>query len=141
MEIVVGICLLIQSVWDIRTKALPLRTSILIALCGLGYSAYMRRDGWEIIVALIPGVLCLVIGYITRQAIGYGDGILLCALGMWYSCEVVVATFMIALIVAAMTGLVLLVLFQKSGKYEVPFVPFIFLSWCIRFGLDLIGGF
>ena len=119
MEIVVGIALFVQSVWDIRTKELPLRISIFLGICGLGYSIYMRRDLWEIIFALIPGVLCLVMGYITKQAIGYGDGILLCALGMWYSSEVLIVMFMMALICAAVVGLALLVIFQKSGKYEL----------------------
>lgn len=139
MEIFAGICLLIQSMWDIRTKELPLWISAVLGCCGFVYSLCTQRMGWEMVYALLPGLFCLFLGFVTRQAVGYGDGILLCALGVFYTCEELMQICTIAIVAAGFAGLILLVVFQKSGKYEIPFVPFLFLGWCICFGMDFIG--
>ena len=84
-------------------------------------------------MAFIPGAVCLVMGYCTRQAIGYGDAILLCSLGMLYSLQEILFICMTAVTLAGIVGLVLLVVFRKSGKYEIPFVPFLLAGWMVLF--------
>ena len=140
MEIIVGVCLLMQAVWDFRTKELPLWITIVLGSCGLIYSLYIKREGWDMIFALLPGLFCLVIGYITRQSVGYGDGILIGVLGLFYTWKEIFEICSIAIMVAGFVGLILLVIFKKNGKYEIPFIPFLFLGWCLFYGMRFIGG-
>lgn len=140
MDIVTGIYLLIQSVWDIRTKKIPLWISLCFGSCSLLYSICCNRECLEFILALIPGGICFLLGYWTREAIGYGDAILLCALGMLYSLEELLSICVIAVMLAGVAGLVLLVVFRKNGKYEIPFVPFLWIGWLILFVTGVTGG-
>ena len=123
MKIMAGVCLLIQSIWDIRTKRIPLWISLCFGGCSFFYSICCKRTWMEFLMAFIPGAVCLVMGYCTRQAIGYGDAILLCSLGMLYSLQEILFICMTAVTLAGIVGLVLLVVFRKSGKYEIPFAP------------------
>lgn len=129
MELIAGICLLIQGIRDIRTKEIPLWVSLCLGGGGFLYSIYSHRDWLDFCLGLLPGIGCLLLGYCTRQAVGYGDGILLCALGMLYSVEELLYICMVAACFAGITGLVLLVCFKKKGTYEIPFVPFLFVGW------------
>ena len=137
VEVIAGLCLLLQAIWDIRTKELPLWISLVLGSCGFLYSVCNKRSGLEILIALLPGLFCLLLGYVTRQAIGYGDGILICSLGLIYTWQDVVQICSIAIVFAGLMGIVLLVVFRKNGKYEIPFVPFLFLGWCVLLGMRL----
>lgn len=140
MDIMAGVCLLIQGVWDIRTKEIPLWVSLGLGGCSFLYSVCNQREWLCICFSLIPGMICLMLGYCTRQAVGYGDGILLCALGMLYPMEELLTICLVAIVFAGFVGLVLLVVFRKNGNYEIPFVPFLFLGWLFLYVGSLAGG-
>lgn len=131
-EIIVGIMLCIQSYWDIRYKEIPSMVSVIGGLFGFCMWYEMDKTGIEILLALFPGVICLLVAWISKEAVGYGDGILLCVLGIYYTLEELAIIGMIAVGTAGMYGFVLLILFHKNGRYEIPFVPFILLGWAIR---------
>ncbi len=132
MDIMAGVCLLIQGIWDVRTKEIPLWVSLCLGGCSFLYSLCSDRELISIGLAMIPGLVCLIVGYCTRQAVGYGDGILLCAMGMLYSVEELLGICMIAATFGAIAGLILLVFFKKKGSYEMPFVPFLFIGWLLQ---------
>lgn len=140
MDIMAGICLLIQGIWDIRTKEIPSWISIGLGSCSLFYSLCSHREWESFGLALIPGVICLLVGFCTRQAVGYGDGILLCSLAMLYSLEELMGFLVIAFLCAGIVGLILLVVFHKSGKYELPFVPYLFIGWMMWHGMVIVKG-
>lgn len=138
MELMAGVCLGIQSIWDIKTKEIPLWISFGFGSFSFFYSICCRREWSCFGLALLPGVLCLFLGFCTRQAIGYGDGILLCSLAMLYSLKVLIEMIIIAIFFAGIMGVILLIFFHKSGKYEIPFIPFLFLGWFLSCGIPMI---
>jgi len=140
MDIFTGVYLLIEGLRDFRTKEISLWGSLGVGLVGLLYSISVGRAWTSIILAEIPGIICLLISFCTRQSVGYGDGILLCSLGMLYTFEDLLIICTIAIGFAGLMGLVLLVVFRKSGKYEIPFVPFLFIGWFLFYGTRLVNG-
>jgi leader peptidase (prepilin peptidase)/N-methyltransferase len=66
----------------------------------------------------LPGTILLAIGFATNEGIGYGDGWLMLALGMWLSREKLV--YMLG---AGIPG-AMIYAFCK-GEKEVPLVPFL----------------
>ena len=79
------IVLVMASVHDIRKKEIPFW---MLAACGsiaVLTSAVGIMDGvaaWnESVYALIPGVLLLLTAYVSRQGLGYGDGLRLAGNG------------------------------------------------------------
>ena len=138
MEVMAGICLCIQSIWDIKTKEIPLWISLGFGSCSFLYSISCQREWNSFVWSILPGVLCLCLSVCTREAIGFGDGILLCAFAMLYSIEELMKMIIIAIIFAGIFGLLLMVCFHKSGKYEIPFVPFLFLGWIVSYGVPIV---
>lgn len=139
-EGVIGLMLCIQSYWDIRYKEIP---SIVSAVGGiLGVCIWYQTDKSIVgmILSLIPGILCLLCGRISKEAIGYGDGIVICVLGMYYTLEELLVIGAVSISAAGIYGLVLLVLFHKDVRYEIPFVPFLLFGWFIRI-MIIYGGF
>ena len=139
MYIMAGICLLIQGIWDVRTKEIPMWISLCLGGCSFLYSVYIQREWTSILLSLVPGAVCLMLGVITRQAIGYGDGILITALGMLYSVDELLEICIIAIFFACAAGLILLIFFKKKGNYEIPFVPFLFVGWMIVYIMHWAG--
>lgn len=136
MEILgVGILLTIQAYWDIRCRRLPLVITVIGGACGLLCSLLGGRAPIGIVLGLIPGIVALLIGKVTREAIGYGDGLLLCAMGTYLSCSQLLSVCMVACTLAGIIALGMLVIGRKSGKSELPFVPFLWLGY----GIYLIG--
>lgn len=120
--------LIIQSIWDCRFKHIPIIVTIIGAIGGICLSIFRNRAPVSLCMALLPGLLCLLIGWMTKEAIGYGDGFLLCAMGTYLSCEDVLAIIMSASTLAGVIGLALLCFGKRKGKDQIPFVPFLLIA-------------
>ena len=93
-----GITLGVQSYWDIRYKQIPILVTGLLGAVGIVLSVLRERPLTDLLMALTPGLVCLLIGKITEEAIGYGDGFLLCAMGAIVSRETLFAVGLMAVI-------------------------------------------
>lgn len=129
--LVMGLVLLIQSIWDIRYKEIPIMVTVIFGILGIIFTLFVKREWLDVLYALLPGLLSLGIGRVTKEAIGYGDGFLLCAMGMYISCEDVLAIVMMAIVIGGVFAFICLVLRRKSGKDQLPFVPFMFVAWVL----------
>lgn len=132
--LVVGAWLGILSYWDFKYKQIPLWYSLIGALVGAVFLLFERTDGMGFILSLLPGVIALVMAWITREAIGYGDGVVMLVLGLYLTFSQIVFLVMAAILFAGTVALLLLVIRKKSGKYRMAFVPFLavaygFLLW------------
>lgn len=120
--------LAIQSVWDWRYRQIPIAITLAGGVMGLILSLIRDRSMMDIGMSLIPGLVCLGLGWITREAIGYGDGFLLCAMGMYKSLQDMVGIIVLASFLAGIFGMVLIIFCKKRGKDQIPFVPFLLVS-------------
>lgn len=128
--------LVLQSIWDCKCRQIPLAITVAGGVIGLCVSIMTERSYTDMIMGFFPGAICLVIGWITREAIGYGDGFLLCAMGMYLSAENIVAIVTIASFFAGIVGLILMVFGKKKGNDQLPFVPFLLMASVIYLVLE-----
>lgn len=131
-KIWMGMILLVQSIWDFREKEIPTIVSLVGGVVGLGLSVMAGRTGLELLYSCVPGGICFLCSRLTKGAVGYGDAILLTAMGMVYELEELVMICCIAFGFASGVALVLLVVFHKKGNYEIPFVPFLTIGWIVE---------
>lgn len=134
-----GFVLCIQTIWDIRYKKIPAVVSFTAGLIGICLCVIEKRDFVDVLFAMLPGVGCLVYAKISREAVGYGDGILLVVMSLYYSLEQLIIIGMAAFGTAGITGMMCLLFFQKRGDYEIPFVPFLLLGWSVERIVSLGG--
>ena len=125
--------LLIQSYWDLRYREIPLIATLLGGVVGFVLSIVQQREVMDLVWAMIPGIVCLLLGKVTRQAIGYGDGFLLCAMGMFVSCQEVLSIVMGACMLAGAVALALFAFQKKRGKDQIPFVPFLLVASLLHY--------
>lgn len=76
---------------------------------------------------LSPGIgLCLLFtGYLSRERIGYGDGWLMLALGMWMTLPELLQMFFWGLILGMIYGV-------AAEKEEIPLVPFLGAAYLMK---------
>lgn len=136
-EIVLGVLLVIQGGIDFKNKEIPLWLSLLGGIIGVIFCVTEGRDINEILFACMLGLGALLFSKMTKEVIGYGDGILLVVMGLYLSLENLMSVVMLAFGIAGIVALVLLVVFRKNGHYEIPFVPFLSLAYVLEYCIAL----
>lgn len=132
-EIVLGILLGIQGCIDLKNKEIPLWLSLVGGGVGVIFCIKEGRGVVEVLIACGLGIVTLLFSKITKEVIGYGDGILLIVMGIYLSFEELISVVMVAFGIAGVVALVLLVVFRKNSKYELPFVPFLSLAYALEY--------
>ena len=127
-----GVFLMIKGFWDLKYKRIPLHTTLVGGAIGLICLMIEKRTQFTFLYSFLPGIVLLLLGKLSKGAIGYGDGIVVLTLGLFCKGNELLMILLLALVFAGVVGLVLLVVFKKKGKYEIPFVPFLFLGWIIE---------
>lgn len=128
---IVGISLLANSIMDIREKHILLPLTIICGVLGIVLRIWENGIGTFLFFSLLPGMFLLLFAWISKEKAGYGDGILLLAIGAYFSGSELMMLCMTAIMCAGICGLVLYVFFHKGKNYEIPFVPFLFFGYLL----------
>jgi leader peptidase (prepilin peptidase)/N-methyltransferase len=129
INIIILATLVLASISDIKNKTVPMWMIIIPGLVSLASSAYRIffciKDVTEIGYSLIPGLFLILIAFIARGAMGYGDGIMLIAVAPAFGVEKVCFGLMLALFLSAASSIILLIA-KKAGRHtSLPFIPFL----------------
>lgn len=120
------IFLIACSVQDIKEKKLSVKM-----LAGFG-AAFLITSFLpeniplqQRIYNLLPGMTALLLAFLTKEQIGYGDGICLIIVGNVIPCNVLAGAVMIGLILLCGCSLILLIGKKVKWKTTLPFLPFL----------------
>ena len=122
-----GLILLIQAVFDIRYRKLPLWITLIGTVIGAVLMITMKELSLERGLSFLPGIVCLLYGKISKQAIGYGDGLLILMLGVYWDVHRILEVCIWAFFLGALIALAIFVI-KRKGKQEIPFVPFLLIG-------------
>ena len=120
----------ISGIFDIRKKSIPIQILVAAGIWAvICLTLSVTENGAEVLAGslpgLLPGAVLLMLGFLTQQKVGYGDGILLIIMGLMEGVRMVLLTFCIGLFLQSILA-VILVLFKKADKQtQIPFVPFL----------------
>ena len=119
--IVIGL-LLVLSIFDMRMKKVPVWLIGLAAGVALIFRLVESVPVLQLLAGLLPGIFVLLLAVCTKESIGTGDGLVLCALGLFCGLKETVAVLGMALFFAAVVAVVLLVLKRASltGCFPSP---------------------
>lgn len=76
------------------------------------------------------GIFLMMVSVVTKGQIGIGDGIICCFTGAACGFSENISILFIGLLLSAITATFLLIGKKSRKKTEIPFVPFLFLSYC-----------
>lgn len=133
------VCLLgylsVETGSDIRKKEISVTRSVLCGVIafllrtGMGMPGLQAGTVQFLLTAILPGGVLLLIGKITRQEVGYGDGILLLVCGLCLGGKETIFLFVSGLFLMFPISLVLLLSGHTDRRAELPFAPFLLASY------------
>ena len=132
INIIILLCLAYATYTDIKSHSISIKVSLsatILIIITLFFSD--RPYLSSIIYGLIPGIVLFILSYLTRESIGYGDGVIVSIIGIGLGFSKVIFICIIAFIVTAIVA-IFLIIKRKSGKSTLPFVPFILCGFILE---------
>ena len=135
-EMVLLLFLFLAAFEDLRSQRLSL---ILLASGGAGGVLVRILTGTAAVKDMAEGLglgmVMLLISYAGRQALGYGDGLLMAACGVFLGGIGNVILLLCSLMIAGVYSIILLAAKKKKGKDRLPFAPFVLGGFVLMKGL------
>lgn len=133
---VVLVVLIILSIEDIRFKEISLKYISIIAISNIVFMIIENQimSNMKKIIFLI--LLFTSLYLIFKKYIGLGDIVLLASMSICLSLEQLVCLLFLSSFLASFVGVLLIIIKKVNRKAEMPFVPFIAVSYLAMF----IGG-
>lgn len=79
----------------------------------------------QLLVIISPGILMLLISFISKENLGYGDGLAVIVLGLWTGWIFTLLTVCTGIILSSGYSLVYLLQHRRN---TIPFIPFLLLG-------------
>ena len=118
--------LILCSIQDIREKRISLKLLIVFGSIFFIVSILFEEMRLEQrIHNLFPGLAALLISFLTKEQIGYGDAACLIILGSVISAVTLLNAIMGGLILLSICSVVLLAGKRANRKSTLPFIPFL----------------
>ncbi|SFU55322.1 prepilin peptidase [Butyrivibrio sp. M55] len=129
IQIVALIVLFVIAVEDIKSMNISSWKIWILAALSVGSAVFeVAMGSYDIesaAVALLPGVVLIVLYYVTGKQIGLGDGMVTLCMGPAFGIERVTLGITVAFFVSGLFSLVIIAALREKRKKSYPFIPFI----------------
>lgn len=123
------------AIRDIREKTIPVSFVVIVTVFGLinqGMSSCSTGAfGFEVLGLIIGTCLLLLVSKLTKEQLGYGDGLVFMMMSALASWELAATAFVLAFLFSGVVGLVLIAVNRKRRGQTMPFVPFITVAYML----------
>ena len=143
VEIVLNIYLFWGTVQDIKEKSISncfIKIGIIIGSISFLRDIYLQVfSPKEWLWSLIPGVVFLLIAKISKEKVGYGDGIVFLILGGCMKTTEIWCLWQISLLLDVVYSLIMMAIKKIDLHSKVAFLPFVWIAhillMCHKFAL------
>ena len=126
--LIFAVALIIHIYTDCKEQLLYDEVSTVLMITGIIY-AYYFGDVWDVVQgAMVSVAIMLLIYWISRGGMGFGDVKLAFVLGVWLSLEQSLLCLLLAFVLGGVVGVALLLTGIKSRKDAIPFGPYLCVS-------------
>lgn len=136
-EIILGVWLGILGCVDFKWKEIPLWFSVVGGVIGIVSCVVEEREILDVLISCLPGVLSIGVSWLTKEMIGYGDGIVLLMMGVYLPISQLLSIGMLAFFIAGIVALILLTAGRKKGSYRMPFIPFLSVAYGLECAMKI----
>ena len=139
------ICLIIIlgviCVFDIKKKKIPVYMLIILAAVGIISNLTVGEFNIEKrIIAMLPGIIMIMVSMVTKQQIGYGDGLIILLMGLYINIDDILSIVLSAFLVSSVFAIILMTVFKKKKNFEMAFSPFLLIGYGLVKGVYFICG-
>lgn len=111
------------SAEDVREKKVSVYKVLVFTVLALIYRAFTNQLFWmEMIINLVPGGMMILLAILTKEGIGYGDGMTVMVLGLWTNVWFTTGVLCVAILLSGIFGSICLIVTKRE---VIPFVPFL----------------
>lgn len=120
----------IESIQDIRSRKLKVLWICGFGICGvICHMLFQRGEYKSLLGGIAIGAAMIAVSIFSRGKVGLGDGMVLFVTGIFLGFRKNLMLFAASQLLTACYAMFLL-LFRKKGKdYEIPFIPFLLVSY------------
>lgn len=116
----------VLSAEDIREKKISACKIFIFAVFAVMYRGLEYQYPFsEIVCCILPGGILLLVSLLTKESIGYGDGVAVMVLGLWTGAWFTAGVLCVAVILAGLFGIGYLVMGKRDA---IPFIPFLLVG-------------
>lgn len=142
---IVHICLIIIlgviCVFDIKRKKIPVYMLIILAAAGIISNFTVGEfDIEKRIIAMLPGMILLIVSMITKQQIGYGDGMIILIMGLYIDIDDILSIVLSSFLLSSIAAIILMTVFKKKKNFEMAFSTFLLIGYGLVKGVYFICG-
>ena len=141
-EMITNLYLLWGAVQDIRKRKISNKYLMIGGIGGVGFRIIGLKNNLHIIedwlFAIVPGILFLFLAKKTREKLGVGDGLVLLVLGSFMTFFEICKLIRNAMILLLLFAVILLCSRKFSKDYQIPFLPFLWLSHLLLWSLKYV---
>ena len=129
--------LAVLGVEDIKEQQLHSLPLLLLGITGAVVAVVGKEwTNAAFLWRFLPGILLLFLAWMTKESIGYGDGLVVLCTGCFYTVAEIFGLLFLAVTFAGLVALGLLAVVRRGRKTRIPFVPFLFGAhlavWALR---------
>lgn len=121
----------VHSIEDIREKKITVMVTLLSGIIGILLHLFFQNQSiYEMLTGVLAGSFILMLSRLTKGRIGMGDGIIFMLTGLYLGLIDNLLLMCISFSLAGIWGLFLVFLKHNSRSERIPFIPFLFISYC-----------
>ena len=119
--------LLAASIFDIKTKKIPIWLCVVFSILLLIESIYFGQTH-SLLLAIIPSLVLFAINIVSNNGIGKGDCLVILTLAFGMSIYDILNLILYSLFFTAICGIFCFIK-NRNKKQKIAFTPFIFLTF------------
>lgn len=128
-ECAVWLLLGINTIRDIKKQEIFPRMTLVFLAVGILLSLWQKKSTvLFVLLSLLPGLFLIAVGKISRESVGFGDGLVLLAvgscLGLWRTLKILCFASVTAVPAAG-----ILWYRSRDKNQRIPFLPFLLLGY------------
>lgn len=132
MKGIIGVFIFAEGVRDFLYRKISVSGIVSIAVLGLVLQISIGEMNWiSVVGGIVVGGCLLLVSKITDEAIGYGDGWIMAAMGVGLGFRDNFLLMCIAFVLCAAVSLLLLIFKKVEKKTVLPFVSFLFPAYIL----------
>ncbi len=119
---------------DMKSRLLSSHALIGMGILGVIYLTLVKEQViWGIIESILPGLLLCVFSFLSKEALGYGDGITVMVIGLWCG---VIFVMQVLLTGFVLSGFYAAILLLRGRRENIPFLPFLLVAMEVSFWFE-----
>ncbi len=119
----------IGAYYDLKNKELPMSFLMIFLMISLFCNIILQYQSLsDFLIGGSIGSVFLGAGWLTKEEIGYGDGIGIVILGIMKGWKGLIPVIFTAFLLSGIYGLWRLIGFKEPGNSTMPFFPFLFIA-------------